>query len=646
MGSPFRGSRALRSVLAIATLVGSHFTLTSRASAEEPAPPATAAITINDPAPEPPPSAPPVTLPPPGSPAPEAPSAAPGASGRLHLDVHGYFRARYVNIRRVPVGRLDSAGTLASKAHTGRDDASNGHFVYSRLRLEPTLRWGGDPAAGVLPKVALNAQIDVLDNVVWGDNARQASVPLFAENPSTTGIYGDERPFLFVRRLWMDVALPVGMLRLGRQASHGGLGILFNDGNGFRNDFGDANGGTTFDRVVFATRPLTVYNALRRGDRSETPLIFLVGHDWLVEDSLGFGSNAADPSTRRNGGPFGFLTNPTCGTSANPDGQGLTRKCDNDVSQWLTALVWKDTAWDVVQKTDELQLGAVYVNRTQDFNQSNLHILDGFWRLQIGLSRTGPSLLTEGEVVVIRGSTKGLKLLPGGLFDDKTGLAENALKGDILNYVGRLGLTSRRWDGLVEYGHSSGDEQLIGGDRRFKMFPMHEDYRMGLLMYPVALWARSYNTAAGRASDALNSGGGVFNSTYINPKARYRFLREGYQVELIGQGLLGWADTLNGGEVLGFIADYYAPRNASDPWAKNTCTSFDAACALGWEADVAVKIKWLPSDDLPGAGPNDRYRMNWSNEFGVMKAGEALAPRLAKGADTLWTVQTRLAFLW
>ena len=94
-----------------------------------------------------------------------------------------------------------------------------------------------------------------------GDNARQASVPLFAENPSQTGIEGDERPSLFVRRLWLEVALPVGLLRLGRQASHGGLGLLFNDGNGFRNDFGDATGGTTFDRVVFATRPLTVINA-------------------------------------------------------------------------------------------------------------------------------------------------------------------------------------------------------------------------------------------------------------------------------------------------------------------------------------------------------------------------------------------------
>ncbi len=565
--------------------------------------------------------------------------------GELAFDLHGYFRTRYVRMANVPVARLDDTGTLASAAHTGRDDASDAHYLHTRLRLEPSLRWGGDPAAGVLPKVSLNAQVDILDTVIWGDNARQASVPLFAENPSNTGLAGDERPAFFIRRLWLELALPIGLLRLGRQASQGGLGLLFNDGNGFRNDFGDATGGSTFDRVVFATRPLTVINAIRRGDKSETPLILLVGHDWLSEDPLGFGSDAASTDTRLNGGPFGFLTTPTCGDALDPDGGAPTRKCDDDVSEWLTALVWKDTHLNLRQKTDELLLGIVYVSRGQDFNSSRMHIIDGFWRLRVGLSASGPSLLTEGEVAVIRGSTNGLKVLPGGLFDEKTGIAVNAIEGDILNYAARLGLTSPVWDTLVEYGHSSGDEQLIGGDRAFKMFPMHADYKMGLIMYPVVLWSRSVNTAAGQSSGALNSGGGIFNTSYINAKARYRLTKETYQLELVGQGLMGWADTLNGGKVLGFVADYYAPRDPADPWANNTCGVFDPDCALGWEVDLAVKLKWLPAD-LPGAGPNDRYLLRWSNELGLMSAGKALAPRLAEGADILWTVQSRIAFVW
>ena len=143
---------------------------------------------------------------------------------------------------------------------------------------------------------------------------------------------------------------------MGRQASQGGLGILFNDGNGFRNDFGDAEGGSTFDRVAFATRPLTIFNAITRGDRRPTPLILVVGHDWLVEDPLGFGSDGKAPSTRRAAGPFGFLTTPTCGDGLDPNGEDPTRKCDDDVSQWLTALIWKDTQLRLRQDTDGASL--------------------------------------------------------------------------------------------------------------------------------------------------------------------------------------------------------------------------------------------------------------------------------------------------
>lgn len=562
--------------------------------------------------------------------------------GKLSFDLHGYYRTRFVSMANVPVARLDGSGKLASEPHVGRDDASDANYFTSRLRLEPSLFWGEE---GASPKVALHSQVDVLDTVVWGDNSRRASVPLFANNPSTTAFDGTERPPVLLRRLWLELAIPVGMVRVGRQASHGGLGLLFNDGNGFRNDFGDADEGTTFDRVMFATRPLTIINAIRKGDRSETPLVFILGYDRLVQDPLGFGSDPANTDTRHAAGPYGFLTTPTCGNAEAPAGTTPTPKCNNSVGAWMTGLIWRDDKLKLRQDTDELLVGAIYSNRSQEFNDSRLHIIDGFWRLKLGLTKTGPSILTEGEVAMIKGSTSGLKLLPGGVFDEETGLAENALEGDILNYAGRVGLTTRTWDGLVELGHSSGDEQLIGGDGRFKMYPMSSDYKMGLLLYPVALHARSFNTNAGRASDALHGGGGVFNSTYLNAKARYRIHKESYQVELIGQGVLAWADTLNGGRVLGFTADYYAPRNAADPWANNECAAFDSACALGWEADLAVRLKWLPSE-VPGTGPNDRYMLHWSNEFGVMQAGSALAPRLAEGAGTLWTVQSRIAFLW
>jgi len=571
----------------------------------------------------------------------------PAGLAGLQFEVHGYYRTRYVSMDNVPVGRLDNSGTLAASdenTHTSRDDASSAHYLHSRLRLDPSLRWGGNPAKGEAAKVGLYGQLDLMDTVVWGDNARQADVPLFAGNPSETGLDGNERASLLLRRLWLEVALPIGQLRVGRQGSQGGLGILFNDGNGFRNDFGDATGGTTFDRVLFATRPLTIYNAIKHGDKRETPLIFVLGHDWLVEDPLGFGKNPQTADTRTNAGPYGFLTTPTCGGRTEPTGTKPTIKCDNDASQMMTGLIWKDTAWNFRSKTDELQLGALYVRRSQDSTKSLMHIIDGFWRMQMGLTPGGMSLLTEGEVAIIRGSTQGLPVL-AGQFSNTTGLAENVIDGDILNLAARLGVTSPTWDALVEFGHSSGDEQLIGGDFVFKMYPMHADYKVGLLMYPVALYSRSASTAAGMASGALQSGGGVFNSSYLNLKGRYRLTKETWQLELTGQGLAGWAETLNGGKTLGITADYYAPRDPANPWADNRCSAFDPTCALGVELDVAAQLKWLPAD-LPNTETKDKYMLRWSVEAGLLMAGKALAPRLAEGADVLTTVQSRIAFVW
>lgn len=585
----------------------------------------------------------------------ETPAAAPAASlfSSLSFDFHGYYRARYVNLNNVPTARTEMrcmggdcwpARSSEGETHFSRDDASDGSFFYNRLRLEPSLRLGGDPAKGVMPHVALHAQLDLLDTVMWGDNARDAAVPLFATNPSLTGIDGSERPALLVRRLWLEVPVGIGVVRVGRQASHGGLGILFNDGNGFRNEFGDADGGSSFDRVLFATRPLTIMNALTKGDRRETPLLLIAGHDRLVEDQLGFGSNASKVESRFDGGPFGFLTDPVCGGEQAPQGEARSRKCDTSVTQWIAGLIWRDDALNLRSPTDELTLGAIYVNRLQAFSDSSMHIIDGFWRFKLGLWGD-VSLLTEGEAAMIRGETRSVKILAGHL-DPITGKSTDPLKGDILNAVGRVGLTSASWDGLLELGHSSGDEKLIRGDNRFKMFPMHADYRVGLLMFPVALHARSANTNAGLASDALHGGGGVFNATYLNPKARYRLQGRGHQLEFVAQAVLAWAETLNGGLAEnGVAADYYAPRDFDNPWADNRCGFLDPECGLGWELDLAVKFKWLPIK-VPGMGANDQYALHWSNEFGVMKAGYALARRLAEGADTLWTLQSRLAFVW
>jgi hypothetical protein len=74
-------------------------------------------------------------------------------------------------------------------------------------------------------------------------------MPAGAGSITMVGGEAGENKALNFRRVYMDIMLPVGKLRVGRQPSHWGLGIFQNDGNERQGDFGD-----TADRVMFLTQ--------------------------------------------------------------------------------------------------------------------------------------------------------------------------------------------------------------------------------------------------------------------------------------------------------------------------------------------------------------------------------------------------------
>ena len=68
--------------------------------------------------------------------------------------------------------------------------------------------------------------------------------------------------------------MPVGLVKIGRQESHWGMGLLANHGNGFDDTFGENHAGATYDRVVFATKPLAIIGAAAGKDKlADIPLI-------------------------------------------------------------------------------------------------------------------------------------------------------------------------------------------------------------------------------------------------------------------------------------------------------------------------------------------------------------------------------------
>jgi hypothetical protein len=83
----------------------------------------------------------------------------------------------------------------------------------------------------------------------------------------------------------MEFKVPIGLVRAGRQGSNWGMGLLANDGNGFDDTFGDNKTGATYDRIIFATKPITVATTIA-GKPKDVPLIAAIGVDRLVEDPL------------------------------------------------------------------------------------------------------------------------------------------------------------------------------------------------------------------------------------------------------------------------------------------------------------------------------------------------------------------------
>lgn len=171
----------------------------------------------------------------------------------------GYLRVRPDLFYKYDMGRgVDTAGFATFPRAPNSLNERTQAGVNMRFRFEPTIN--------VSEEVRVRAQVDALDNLVWGSTPDYA----FSRNAGN-GYWSDRNEFsifsasqtaqrsginslqdsIAVKRVWGEVSTPVGILRFGRMGSHWGLGMLHNDGNGIDNDFGD-----TVDRVSFTAEPL------------------------------------------------------------------------------------------------------------------------------------------------------------------------------------------------------------------------------------------------------------------------------------------------------------------------------------------------------------------------------------------------------
>ena len=519
----------------------------------------------------------------------------------LKFKFHGYYRARYNWIGNAPMPKGSVPGAQSAFP------SKNASYGYMRLRLDPEVTYGPNPD---LPIARLRFTIDGLDNVVFGDNARVFSSNLFSVDQSKTTVDGfDLTESLKLERAWIEFLVPIGQVRVGRMESHWGMGTLTHAGNGLA-EWGDFLRGETFDRILFATRPITLARGISKGDTRSTPLIYAFLYDRLTQDpvldsTIPSPPVASDPNfepffttfDERSTFPLAYLTN-----------------LDRRVNEIANVLAWSDEDFGR-GATDELFAGAYVVYRWQQSTESRIIIPDVAWRLKVTLKKNRNLAITsEGEYYTILGHSGALAFTGGCPPEPCT--RGNA---NIHNLLARIGVMDEgNWATQLEGGWARGDADTLSfteSPANLTTRGFNENVKVGLLMYQVALKALSYNALTPLGANALGANGSVYNSKYLMPSFRFTVVPG---LEVHTQFLVGWVDKL-------------------DPLiyqASNSACGFSAECFMGWEADLALRAKMGAKDII------------WVDlETGMMQPKQAFTNAGFNDA-WLWTVQLRAAMIF
>jgi hypothetical protein len=531
----------------------------------------------------------------------------------LNFKFHGYYRTRYNWIGNAPMPRGSTGEPV-----TAGFPSKNVSYGYMRLRLDPEVTYGPNPD---LPIARLRFTIDGLDNVVYGDNARVFGVPLFAVDQSKTDVNGfDLTESLKLERAWIEFLVPIGQMRVGRMESHWGSGLLTHAGNGLA-EWGDFLRGETFDRILFATRPITLARGISKGDTRSTPLLYAFVYDRLSQDPVVSHVIASPPAaTNPNFKPF-YTTFDTRSTAP----LAYLSNLDRRTSEIVNVLAWFDEDYGH-GATDELFVGAYVVYRWTRSTDSRIIIPDVALRLKSTLkNKRNLAIIAEGEYYAILGHSGALRFT--GNCNDPIYMGERCDEGkaNIHNVMARIGLMDEgNWAAQLEGGFSSGDDDILGfggetaaGNVKLKTRGFNENVKVGLLMYQVALKALTYEALTPFGAAELGANGSVWNSTYFMPSYRFTIVPG---LEVHAQFLVGWANKLD--------PMVYGAGN------RNSKCTFKASCFMGWEADLAIRAKIGAKDII------------WIDlESGMMQPKQAFTNAGFNDA-WLWTVGMRAAMIF
>ncbi len=150
------------------------------------------------------------------------------------MRVDGSYRLRLAsNTNQV----LDDTGTAVGQSH----------WAEHRLRITPKLIEAN--------LIEIQGSFDVASGLLAGDVANNfRGFGWTGRSDAHGGLHPSSFTF---RHFFIELKLNVGILQLGQMASHWGMGMVANGGNGEEEtDFGDVRFGDIVDRLLFVTRPL------------------------------------------------------------------------------------------------------------------------------------------------------------------------------------------------------------------------------------------------------------------------------------------------------------------------------------------------------------------------------------------------------
>jgi len=421
-------------------------------------------------------------------------------SDTLRFVLHGEHQVRFQAQRSFPLVATPSA----QAARPGLQEQSIGQnaFVTHWLRVTPRFQ--------VRDTIELVGQMDIVTGLLFGETARGTRADMTPRD-DVNG-FGNVQP----RWLYGQIRLPFGLVRIGQQPNHWGMGVLANDGD-HPTLFGDYRYGSISERILFATKP----------GGKDSDFYLAVAGDLVFRDN----------NARLTRGQQAFQ-----GVLAAFYEHGFNKL--GVFSTWRRQHNDRTSGSPIFPYTDEIDATAV-----------DLH-----GRIAAPVPGHDAFFFGEAEAAYIFGSTNVLRTQAQALDGSRTAIRSFGGAASV-GFVHRSFASGRYRDGdkasaraesarylgapsdrgvaygdlvaQVELGYASGDaDPYDGTQKRFVFDPNH---RVGLLLFDEMLrWqtARSATAATDPllanetrptpGVDLLPSNGGVFGAQYLNPTFIFR----------------------------------------------------------------------------------------------------------------------------